>query len=117
MTSGAEVLFENSFTFFWTIVWPSPLSFLLMNNTDPLLAPYAPAVQAFFKAQDAWVKLVARSVECEFDRTPELSPSNEAIAKARQRAQTLADEMRAIAKGIGLSAQNDAEYLCGKNGF
>ena len=88
-----------------------------MNNTDPILAPYAPAVQAFFKAQDTWVKLVARSVECEFDRTPNLSPSSEAIATARQNAQFRADDMRAIAKSIGLSAQNDAEYLCGKNGF
>jgi hypothetical protein len=88
-----------------------------MNNTDPILAPYAPAVSAFFKAQDTWVKLVARSVECEFDRTPDLSPSNEVIATARQNAQFRADEMRAVAKGIGLSFEADAKFLCGKNGF
>lgn len=88
-----------------------------MNNTDPILAPMAPAVQSFFKAQDTWVALVARSAECEFDRTPNLSPSSEAIATARQNAQFRADEMRAIAKRIGLSAIADVEYLCGKNGF
>jgi hypothetical protein len=88
-----------------------------MNNTDPILAPYAPAVSAFFKAQDTWVKLVARSVECEFDRTPDLSPSNEAIATARQNAQFRADEMRAVCKTIGKSFVDEAEYLCGKNGF
>ena len=88
-----------------------------MNTADPILAPYAPAVQAFFKAEAVWVKLVARSVECEFDRTPELSPSNEAIATARQNAQFRADEMRAVCKAIGQSFVDEAEYLCGKNGF
>lgn len=91
-----------------------------MNNTDnadPILAPFAPAVQSFFKAQDAWVKLMARTVECEFERTPALLPSNEAIDTARQNAQFRADEMRAIAKTIGPRTLNDVEYLCGKNGF
>lgn len=78
---------------------------------------FAVSVQAFFKAQDTWVKLVARSVECEFDRTPELSPSAEAITKARQRAEGCADEMRAVAKAGGASMLKDAEFLCGKNGF
>jgi len=87
------------------------------DNADPILAPYAPAVQAFFKAQNTWVALVARSVECEFDRTPNLSPSNEAIDRARQNAQFRADEMRAVCKTIGQSFVDEAEYLCGKNGF
>lgn len=111
---------ENSLRFLSTIASVRPLSSLLMNtndNADPILAPYAPAVQAFFKAQNTWVALVARSVECEFDRTPNLSPSNEAIAKARQNAQFRADEMRAVCKTIGQSFVDEAEYLCGKNGF
>lgn len=81
------------------------------------LDSFAIAVQAFFKAQDTWLKLVARSVECEFDRTPELSPSAEAITKARQRAEACADEMRAVAKAGGANLLKDAEFICGKNGF
>lgn len=80
-------------------------------------AQYREARQSFFNAEDAYIKLVARCVECEFDRTPEFSPSSEAVEAARTRAEGLAITLRQNAAKLSATHRKEAEYILGKNGF